>query len=585
MIDVLISCIIPIYALIFYTRLSSIENTGARWMFAHIVSLAWLQIGAQIFLFLGIAQPFCFALWFIGGLFFVDFRNLSLAALRPILFIYPLLIGYFALAIIPPWYRDSLTYHLALPQLFAQKGAYTAGDEIIFGYFPLGWHSILTYIFAYDAQPLFNPRLVSVWLSGALAMGGYGLTQHYNTTKGWSLVCALTILLVPTQIEFGTSAYVQVWLSLIAMGAVFSLLWKDVRWLGLCVGLAISAKYSGLFLALLCLILSLSAGKKKVIHFLSITILVGAPFYLRNIYLKGNPLFPLAYDIFGGSGWDTQRAYIYAETLKNYGMGESLLDYILLIPRIFFTQDMVHYFQGSLGPVIGFLFFLSWRKRDSSFLFMIGFLGLWSLQVQQIRFLMPVVPIMIVLGISSIQRSSLWRYTLVVGGSIIWGSAYLPLLAKHLTPQAKPLYDAPFLFLWKRQHTSSYLLGEMTDKELLGKMHKEIMPIYDYLRHTPKNKVWLVYTRAYVYYLNAPFRLDNIVEDFRFAKQLRTHSADEWKYFLQEEGITHIIINHRFFSSTEFQKLLDEKVLYPQISTQKTVLYEVSSSLTNPQKP
>ena len=268
-------------------------------------------------------------------------------------------------------------------------------------------------------------------------------------------------------------------------------------------------------------------------------------------------------------------------------MGKDLFDYLVLLPRIFLTQDMVHYFQGSLGPVVGLLFLFSWRKRDASFFFVLGFLVLWSVQVQQIRFLMPIVPIMIALGISTIQDTSLWRYTLVVGSSVLWGSIHLPGLEKQLTSQSEPLYDAPFSFLWKRQHTSRYLLGEMTKQELLGRMHKEIMPIYDFLRDVPKNKIWLVYTRAYVYYLDASFRLDNIVEDFRFSQALAQKRAiSEWRQLLHEENITHMIINHRFFDSTqEFQDLLDQNVLSPKLIVHKTVLYEVSSSMTSPQNP
>ena len=85
-------------------------------------------------------------------------------------------------------------------------------------------------------------------------------------------------------------------------------------------------------------------------------LLLGAPFYLRNWLEKGNPIFPLGYAHFGGEGWDLERAQGYAITLSNYGMGRDWIDYLLILPRIFLTQDMVYFFQGSLGPMVGILF-------------------------------------------------------------------------------------------------------------------------------------------------------------------------------------------------------------------------------------
>ena len=111
-----------------------------------------------------------------GSLLWID-----LVRCRPrYLWIYLLLIPYFLLAIIPPWYRDTLTYHLTLPKLFAAHQGYTSGDEIIFGYFPLGWHSI---------DPLFVFSLLRIRFSTLVwLLSGYRVQPCGNRwihTNSW----------------------------------------------------------------------------------------------------------------------------------------------------------------------------------------------------------------------------------------------------------------------------------------------------------------------------------------------------------------------------------------------------------------
>ena len=129
-------------------------------------------------------------------------------------------------------------------------------DEVIFSYFPLFWQSFLSLFhrLGENGFALFNPRLITVWLSAALAFGTSGLALQLGANQKYAALAAGSLLLVPTQIEFGTSCYVQVWLSLLTIMTVSGIIMNTKRGLyiaGICAGLAASSKYSGLFVPLL----------------------------------------------------------------------------------------------------------------------------------------------------------------------------------------------------------------------------------------------------------------------------------------------------------------------------------------------
>ena len=590
MADILLSLCVPFMAWVAYGRLPFFSHTAFRWTIAHVCALGWVQVGAEILLFLGFCTPFYMGIWL----------TLSLLWMRPkeypkteYLGLYALLVPYFLLALVPPWYRDSLTYHLTLPKLFAQHATYTVGDEIIFGYFPLGWHSILGSLFVFSPEPseaLFNPRLVSVWLSGAIAIGTAGLASMLGAARLWSWVCGICFLLIPTQIEFGTSAYVQTWLTLICLCAAGSVQEKQWIWVGICAGLAASAKYSGLFLCVL-LIAILVQHRKHAKDVLIPMIIIGSPFYIRNLILKGNPLFPLAYSILGGEGWDEIRAEGYAQTLAHYGMGRDFFDYILLWPRVFLSQDLVFFFQGSLSPTIGIICLwgvLHIKKHTSIAIIGWGWALLWMFEVQQIRFLMPAIPILLALGCSSFGISKKFAPLFPIS-MMVWLCIPFQSLAQSLHPIAKPLYDAPFPFLWKRQHTTEHISQNLSQQEIYERMHSELAPLYKEMPKHEIRKVWLVWCRGFTYPLTSPFVVDSVFEGWRWEEALsQTKNRNEWKQFFSEMGVSHILINHKFFLSSleteqqknqeaEFQKLLQEKILLPIVQHQHVVLYQIES--------
>ena len=106
-------------------------------------------------------------------------------------------------------------------------------------------------------------------------------------------------------------------------------------------------------------------------------------------------------------------------------------------------------------------------------------------------------------------------------------------------------------------------------------------------------KVWLVWMREYAYYLDPPARIDSVFGAWRWEEALEIPSNAELLGTLEKEGISHVLINHRFFLvdgnadyeegrtdklRARFNALLGEGALNAVDRNGPAVLYEVSST-------
>jgi 4-amino-4-deoxy-L-arabinose transferase-like glycosyltransferase len=541
------------------------------------LGLAFVQTGAMLLGFTGaLTAPAVIGWLALGGAAsgLRAWKNRGLPSLPlemawgPVLAGAALLAGYLLLATVPPWYRDSMVYHLALPRAFAMAGGYVRPDDNIFGSFPLGYESIQAALHAFgsapDRFPPFNPRLVGVWVTGGAALATAGLARVAGASSrlaGWA---GVLLLLVPTLIEFGSSAYVEPYLVLLATlalaGVVLVLRGERIFLVpaAVCAGLAASVKYPGLAVVAILGVLLLASGLRRTqvegriavrsaVIFAVVAALVGCPFYVRNVIERGNPFFPLAFGIFGGRGWDAWRDWAYGVTLTDYGAGKGAADWLLLPFRLFTWTDLVHGFEGSIGPVVGvgLVAGLALRRRrrwteptGALVVFALLWLAFWALSVQQARFFLLAVPPLLALGVAGIDRLGTKRKalgTLALAGSLAVSTGWAL---------------GPARFLWTRQHTGGWLAGTIARQQLLAQMLPESFAFEDELeRLVPSDgRVWLVWMRGYTYYLRRPYKLDTVFEAYRFEDLLDRHDQPgETVAELRAEGITHVLVHERFF--------------------------------------
>ena len=478
-----------------------------------------------------------------------------------------------ALASPPPWYRDSLVYHLALPRLFAHHGGYTWPDDNVFAAFPLGWESALSLLYALgagpDPEPAFNPRLAGAWTLLAAGLATYALARAVGARPALSAAGAGLLLLLPSAAEFGASAYVE---NALLLGACLSLWWTlrardgQLPWWGSAVAAGLTAWLKYPALALLVFLAAAAPalecvrrGRREPRQWLglalrwgSLAALVASPFYLRNWLWRGNPVFPTGYALFGGEGWDAWRAWAYRETLANYGHGREPLDLLLLPWRLFTQRSFDGGFEGSLGPLLGLALPLAawtlWRGTGDARLRRHGpWLLAWSLwialfwtaTVQQARFYLIAAPAALALGGAAL--SSLPALT----GATRRRVAAAGLVAAQLAWSAAPLAE-----LWRRQATGDWLAGRLDRDRFLARMLPETWPVWRDLPASvpPDGRVWLVWMRGYTYYLTRPYRLDSVFEAWRLEALLDEHAEPAaLGAALERDGISHLLVNHRFF--------------------------------------
>ncbi len=516
--------------------------------------------------------------------------------LIPILLV---LCGYVWHASPPPWMRDSLTYHLALAKQYALHGHYVDTDFVVFSYFPQGWQSLLTLFHqAESGTALFNPRYASVSITIATGLGIFGWLKQKTNSAPWAMTGALIYLLTPSVIEFGTSCYVQSWLTALCLYLVLSIERKQSSWwIGVLVGAAISVKYSALILPFMVApLIYTQKNSRELIPFFGGVAALGGIFLVRNTLDTGNPVFPLLYEWFGGEGWDSWRALAYEKTLQNYGMGRDGADYVLLPFRLFTTQNMHQYFQGSLG--LGWLLllmttgFLSQNrafasKHSLSPRWMWGLLFVWfifwAVQVQQVRFFLPFLPLIALLCIPTV---SLWKPN-------AWGLWIVLSCGWAIKPIQSLLYNQQGHVYWKHDSTTN---AKWT---FLEHRLPENIPLYRHLNQLGANKVWLVWMRGYHYYLEPPVRLDNVFGATRFERLLYEKDTAQIVDSLQADNISHIAIHWRFFLTDQnadylgedatvqiqsrFNELIQNQILLPQKQWGPVWLYEVvDSELSSP---
>ena len=575
--DLLLSCLFLLVPLVgapavrWWERRQDVElDSATRVAASAALGIAWLQLGGMLLIFTGSLGPRSAAAWLLAGLAIavLGLRRPRLPSrwawllLPGLALLLPLLL----MATVPPWYQDDMTYHLSLPRQFAVAGGYYVPDDNIFTFLPLGWESVLSLLFALGPDPAhyppFNPRLLSVWTAGFAALGCVGLTRSLGVSGKLAWGAGFMLLLHPTLVHYAPSAYVEAWmLLLIALAAqgVLRTVGGARGWLipaGLFAGLAMSAKFPGLVVVGLLGLGLLMDGlgrrddralMRRLLTFGLTAAVVGAPFYLRNLIQRGNPVFPSAWGLFGGEGWSAWRAWAWGEILSNYGAGRTPLDNLLLPWRFFTTREMFDLFEGSNGPVLALglvaAAVLSWQLRSQlerarplwvALGYVLGFSVFWALSTQQMRFWLPALPLLVALTVAGLVGLTRFR-GVVLGVALLLSAAWTVDLERQV---------------WDRQHTGPWLRGLLDQDAVATMLMPDSYGIFDEVHSLvpADGRIWLLWMRNKTYYLEREFRVDCIFEAWRFEELLEDHEDPvALGAALRRQGITHLLVHHRFF--------------------------------------
>lgn len=332
----------------------------------------------------------------------------------------------------PIWDYDGLMYHMEGPRLFFQAGRiYPISNNWMTSY-PFTLEMLYTLGLGLGSEQF--GRLVHLTYGILLALATYlGARRFAGRETAW--LSAAILIGIPANMIWSTAAYCDLGWAFYEFLAVLAVLFwirqvkrpdqkilegQEVQssgrqvnsWLilaGIMMGFALGTKYMALSgavcLGMLILWYSRRAGWKTILENCAIygiiALLVGSPWYIKNLLWSGNPVYPL---YFTQNGEVAELYAVWMNYVNGFGAPRTLAGYLSL-PVLIYTQFYrFGTFQGSLDtpsllfPLVVF-YPLIRRTRNLNALGLWTILRLvaWAIGTQQTRMLLPIFPIMSIL--------------------------------------------------------------------------------------------------------------------------------------------------------------------------------------------
>ncbi len=456
-------------------------------------------------------------------------------------------------ALTPELDRDSLVYHSAVPAQYLLHGGFLPLPGNHFAAFPMNVE--LVYCLALAVAGVVGPKIVGFLCFLALVLLTRCCTRQLLGGKPG--LEGLLLVTTPTLFFLGLSSYIDQTVALfLGLSLHLLLRWREedgpakLVLAGLCGAFAMGSKYQAVvWPAVLCgfYVRDLAAGRPRRHHLLVLVLacLGLVPWLVRNQAVYGNPVFPFLYDLFGGSGWDAERAGLYARHLFTYGLpdaaGDRDLVYFLTLPlRLSFQASFdSKLFDGVLGPwwllSAPFLLVAWWRSHSPHkvplALFSAMFFCAWAATSNQLRFLVPLVPLSAAASAVLLQRSRGLMLGILL--ACLLGATTYNIWAIQERVRSRGLVE--------------FYLEDRGDHDAFLSRRLAVYPLYRYLSATlPREaRVYLVGTRGYSLYLDRPALTDTFLDTWSFEQWLVHLTPEAVLGALRERGCSHLVLDHR----------------------------------------
>jgi Dolichyl-phosphate-mannose-protein mannosyltransferase len=317
------------------------------------------------------------------------------------------------LPLYPPSAWDATEFYLASAKIYVAQHRLVPTPYLRFEVYPQLCQLLfsLGLIFLDDIAAQLTQFLMFVLLVGAVF--SFGQREYSRRAGLWS---AAILVGNPIILYLASNAYIDIGVTLYLTLSLYTLaVWFGERrrgWLLLCgafCGFAVGTKYTALQqVALVTLIVGAVCVKRRewrrALEFSSVLLFSGAPSYIRNAILVGNPVFPLLAGIFGSGNYNADDMKFLAwELREHYGVGRSVQAFLALpwtlysSPKVFHAQAILSPVNFVVLPAILLCAFRNPRIRSVGLCAILVSL-LWFLNAQILRHLTPVLPIIAVGG-------------------------------------------------------------------------------------------------------------------------------------------------------------------------------------------
>ena len=505
-----------------------------------------------------------------------------------------LMAGFLALSLLlslaPETGKDALIYHLAVPKQYLKAGGFRFLPGNIFSNSPL--LPEMLYLLALFLRGEVLAKLLHLGALAGVLLGMWSFSRRHLPENAFPLTALLLFAAIPTVFAVSRTAYTDLFVVLFSLAAFHAFVnWSeggDAGWLALsgCLGgLAVSTKYTALLLPFLG-VLGVPWGSRRrgdtdrqaarslalcAVPFL----LAGAPFYLKNLVLTGNPFYPFLYGLFGGKGWEPGQAELYDAFVEHLGMGRGWLDYLLLPWNLSARAEMDSpRFDGVLGPVFLLtLPLLALVRRPSvplscALVFSLSWFLFWASSAQQMRYLMPVFPFL-ALAVAAVLTSGRARSPLAFGVLVAFVAAGIAFDGYHAVR------------LFRKVRPLGVVAGvESRDEHLARVVPSSAMYRHANLHLPPGSKVFLIYMRNYTYLCETECYSDSMFESYTIQKILSsTDSPSGVQRALRAEGFTHLMYDSRFVFGEPSQFRPEEKERFRRFQEESLSLLHAEGKL------
>jgi len=524
-----------------------------------------------------------------------------------------LIFSIFLLASVPPVDRDALTHHLAVPKLYLKHGGIHEIPHVPFSYYPMNLDLL------YLIPLYFGNDIVPKYIHFTFALLTAGLIFAYLRRKldslFYALLGGLLFLSLPIIIKLSVTVYVDLGLIFFSTASLLQLLrWSETNFrlrhlvlAGIFAGLCLGTKPNGM-LAVFLLALTIpflyrraaggrtglpkelslrdNSGRRALKSlgwaglFAAVATMVFCPWMIRNYSWTGNPVFPMAQNIFGPSsstasnpgttggegaaGTESEESHPKGDSgfghfaVRKLIFGESLLEILAIPVRIFIQgqDDNPRLFDGRLNPYLLIfplvaVFAYKGRGRSPRVRLEIGVMGIFAglyllfaffLVDMRIRYIGPIIPPLAILAVFGLHdlvgiirsRFSVWGQSLglgAVGGILL---VLIGLNAAYLVTQFSII------------DPMSYLQGRLSREEYIQKYRPEYAAISFANQHLPEEaRILSLFNGNRIYYSDRDMISGN--EMFRQAVRVSQTSAELIRR-LQQSGISYLLVRMDLFN-------------------------------------
>ncbi len=490
---------------------------------------------------------------------------------------------------------DGLAEHLAMAKLWAQAGNISPLWYEHHSQFPATVQMLYTLAHLFRgpvAAKLFH------FAYGMLGVGAVFLLTRRHISRPAAPWAAIVVATTPVYTWLWGVAYVDLaMVAYLLLSVHFLLLWIEkqkatyIVLSGILGGAAMAVKMQSIVhfgvIALIALYVLWRSPQhcrarcgRHVGLLLLVALIVAGPWYVKSWVITGNPVYPFAYSIFGGKHWSAAQAQWYHRHQQSFGMGELPSRAVmralpwwkrplvgprephkLLVAPVNLTLwpeeftvavgKVAAVTQMSVGPLylifVPLLLIFSPRPgKLKILLIMFAILWLWWLYSMQLtRYLLPTLMLLAPAAGYGIYRSLRAGIVLRVSASIVLGGWLV----------------AVVLFNWLVLSAALPAIGGQVSWDSYLRQSLDVYEASQYINDfTAADAKIITYGEPRCYYLQREY----LWGDWHYHQMIvydRMEKPEELMAAYQRLGITHVLINRRYFGASDSGEQADKRLL------------------------